>query len=125
MVFIVESPESLDYRCVAIGLTYLEPGEKNGNDEPLMEWSDGQEERQRLLVVTGPAELDDDGNWTWEGTGENAGTWRARPPVLADAAWVYPHTNFHFADDAEFYEALEEAMTPDVLETDDLDDDEG
>jgi len=110
MVFIVESPRSLDYRCLAVGLTYEEPGEDD-NDEPLMKWADGQAERWRYLVVTGSADWDEDTNsWTWEGTDENAGTWRARPPVLSDASWIYPDKDFHFADEAEFYAVLLEAM---------------
>ena len=125
MVFIVESPKSLDYHCLAIGLTYVEPGEENNdenNAEPLMRWVDGQEERWRSLVVTGPADWDEGTNsWTWEGTEENAGTWRARPPVLSDASWIYPDKGFHFADEAEFYEVLEEAMAPDSVELEEMD----
>jgi hypothetical protein len=121
MAFIVESPKSLDYRCLAVGLTYLEP-EDEDNSRPLMQWIDGQAERWRYLTVTGPADWDEDTNsWTWEGTDENAGTWRARPPVLPDASWIYPDKGFHFADEAEFYEVLVEAMNPDGLEPEDMD----
>jgi hypothetical protein len=121
MVFIVESPKSPDYRCLAIGLTYVEPGDDD-NDEPLMRWVDGQEERWRSLVVTGPADFDEaTGSWTWEGTEEYAGTWRARVPELSDASWIYPNKGFHFADEAEFYEVLVEAMDPDGLEPEDMD----
>jgi hypothetical protein len=119
MAFIVESPKALGYRCLATGLTYTPAEENRENDtEPLMEWSDGQAERQRLLVVTGPADWDEaTHSWTWEGVDETAGTWRARPVVFSDASWIYPDQ--HFADFAEFLEICDDAMAVNIPDPED------